>query len=59
MLSVGKIRVREIVTKLSVFPATVSKTLNGNYGRGAVSLATAARILGYEIYAKSRSSGSP
>jgi DNA-binding LacI/PurR family transcriptional regulator len=41
------VKVREIATKLSVSPATVSRTLNGNYGRGVVSLATARRILNY------------
>ena len=41
------VKVRDIATKLSVSPATVSRTLNGDYGRGKVSLATATRILNY------------
>jgi DNA-binding LacI/PurR family transcriptional regulator len=41
------IKVRKIATELSVSPATVSRTLNGNYGRGTTSLATAKRILNH------------
>ena len=41
------VKVRDIATKLSVSPATVSRTLNGDYGRGKISLATATRILNY------------
>jgi DNA-binding LacI/PurR family transcriptional regulator len=42
-----KVKVRDVATKLSVSPATVSRTLNGDYGRGTTSLATATRILNY------------
>ena len=41
------IKVRKIATELSISPATVSRTLNGNYGRGETSLATAKRILNH------------
>ncbi len=41
------IKIGEIAAKLSVSPATVSRTLKGDYGRGATSLATARRILNY------------
>ena len=40
-------KIKEIAAKLSISPATVSRTLNGDYGRGATSLATARRILNY------------
>ena len=41
------VKIKEIATKLSVSSATVSRTLKGDYGRGATSLATARRILNY------------
>jgi DNA-binding LacI/PurR family transcriptional regulator len=41
------VKIKEIAAKLSVSPATVSRTLKGDYGRGATSLATAKRILNY------------
>jgi LacI family transcriptional regulator len=47
MPTVTKVKVRDVATKLSVSPATVSRTLNGHYGRGTTSLATATRILNY------------
>jgi LacI family transcriptional regulator len=43
----AKMKVRDVATKLSVSTATVSRTLNGDYGRGTTSLATATRILNY------------